>query len=134
MAKIVLLKDLNKERKSKYKQLPKEIHTNDRDKYWQKYYQTSQWKNLRALHRQEQPLCQCCLKYFDRVRAVEEVHHICKISNGANEYERMMLLTDPDNIVSLCKECHDNVHNGMYPEYMITIEEYYKRKEDKTEH
>lgn len=44
--------------------------------------------------------CQCCGKKHARL----EVHHIIYRSNGGSD--------DLENLITLCKDCHDAIHNG----------------------
>lgn len=48
-------------------------------------------------------MCQWCKRYGRRVQA-EHVHHI----KHADEYPELMY--NVDNLVSLCKECHNKAH------------------------
>lgn len=135
MPTILLQKDLKKQRKVLPcdKKEPKEIHSGRRklNNKWSRYYRNPLWKNERFNYIQEHPLCEICLKYFDKITPVQEVHHKTPFGNGNTEEEKIMLLTDPDNYASLCTEHHDAVHNGLYPEYMISLDDYYKNKEKK---
>ena len=74
-----------------------------------KYYNTKQWRNLRNRYINEHPFCEICAK---RGRAVgaEHVHHKSFILNGKNDDEIYALLTNEDNIMSVCRECHQKLH------------------------
>ena len=74
-----------------------------------KYYNTKQWKNLRNYYIRRNPLCEICLSK-GIVRPAEEVHHRHPFLLGGTDEERWQLLTDEDNLQSLCKKCHDEVH------------------------
>ena len=45
--------------------------------------------------------CQCCGKKHTRL----EVHHIIYRSNGGSD--------DLDNLITLCEDCHSNIHDGI---------------------
>lgn len=76
---------------------------------WGKYYHNKQWKKLREWQIVNFPLCHdCALNGISR--AAEHVHHIRAFSTGATEEEKLRLLLDPDNVVSLCQECHMKRH------------------------
>lgn len=94
---------------------------------WNKYYQQPIWKELRQWKRIEQPICERCLEQ-GIITPVEEVHHRCPISNGRTKEEREMLLSDKDNLVSLCSNCHKYVHAHNDKEYIWTLDKYYNRK------
>ena len=43
-------------------------------------------------------------------RQAEEVHHKRPFLSGQTEDERWQLLLNPNNLMSLCAECHDDLH------------------------
>ncbi len=59
----------------------------------------TQWKRVRIIKLQHEPLCEDCLERNKTVPAVE-VHHIIKIKTDSNERLNM------DNLKSLCEKCH----------------------------
>lgn len=62
-----------------------------------------QWKKLRALYISHHPVCEQCQKE-GRLTPVDEVHHIVPVNEGGrNEW---------DNLMSLCKSCHQKMHQG----------------------
>lgn len=79
---------------------------------WGKYYHNKQWKLLREWQITNYPLCHDCALNGRSVPA-EHVHHIIPFSSGTTETEKLQLLLDPDNIVSLCRECHDKRHGKL---------------------
>ena len=76
-----------------------------------KLYNTQAWKNLSMIYKQEQPLCECC-KIDGKTSSVEEVHHLIKFDDQEKEEVRSMLLLDKDNLISLCKDCHQKYHKN----------------------
>ena len=64
------------------------------------YYNTREWKDLRALKISEQPLCEHCLKENKFVEA-NVVDHIIPIYK-----ENINLFYDYSNLQSLCNNCH----------------------------
>jgi len=76
------------------------------------YYGTVMWKNLRNSYIKENPFCEYCLKEYNRVRLADEVHHIKEFLSGKTEEERMELLLDRDNLMSVCRDCHLEIHNA----------------------
>ena len=74
-----------------------------------KYYNSSIWKNLSYNHRIEQPLDELLL-LEDIISPTEDVHHIVPFSSGINELEKWWLLQCPDNIISVSKKTHVNIH------------------------
>ena len=76
---------------------------------YSKLYNSQQWKNLRNWYWRQHPLCEDCLLKGKTTPAVH-VHHIHEISKGHNEQEKWDILTDEDNLVSLCLDCHLRRH------------------------
>ena len=80
-----------------------------RDNKWQKYYGTKEWHNLRQTKLYEQPLCERRLLH-DRVRPATEVHHQKVFGSFPTEEERWYWFLNYDNLISLCHECHQYIH------------------------
>lgn len=126
MPKITLLRDVRRPKREHEHHTP--IQLNNRSKFWQTYYQSPLWKTTRLTYKTEHPICERCLTQ-GIVTPMTDVHHMCKIGNGRNARERWMLLSDKDNLVSLCEKCHHDIHKGLDNKYLISINEYYDRKE-----
>lgn len=77
----------------------------------QKIYQSTKWKELRLAKLMQQPLCELCLKE-DKVVLAVDVHHITSFMSTTDHLKRIYLAYNPDNLMSLCKECHQKVHNS----------------------
>ena len=75
-----------------------------------KIYQTMQWRKLRAAKLVETPLCEVCLQRGAVVEAVD-VHHRVSFMTTEDAVERYRLAYDYDNLQSLCKQCHQKIHN-----------------------
>lgn len=54
------------------------------------------WQRKSKRYRKQHPYCALC------GRSVEEVHHITPVCEGG--------ANDEDNLVGLCRECHNIVH------------------------
>ena len=67
---------------------------NKRNKTNNKFYQSSQWKKLRDIQLNDEPLCAICQSVG------EVVDHIEEISDGG-------CATCLDNLQTLCKICHN---------------------------
>ncbi len=85
-----------------------------RRKQRQDVYQTAQWRKLRRAHLMGYPLCQVCSGAGLTVMAID-VHHIRSFMD-AEGAERLTLAYDPANLLSLCRECHNAIHNGYMSE------------------
>lgn len=75
-----------------------------------KYYGSAAWKRLRATFYSEHPCCEECLKR-QKITPTEEIHHRKPFGQGATEQDRWTLLLSQDNLVALCRVCHDAIHN-----------------------
>lgn len=87
----------------------KEATTRHNNK-WSKYYHNKQWKLLREWYISSHPLCEVCL-FKGRSVPAEEVHHRIPFSQGETMEEKYELLLDPDNLQSVCRKCHMDIHN-----------------------
>ena len=78
-------------------------------------YNTSRWRNLVKAKKMMNPLCERCLarQEGERVKAVEEIHHIIPMSRAANELEILELGFDPSNLMSVCCQCHEELHKEL---------------------
>lgn len=77
----------------------------------QKIYQSTLWRKMRLQQFSEHPLCQIC-EAEGKVKAGEHVHHVRSFVNAPNLVERDRLAYDPDNLMTLCEECHGKIHSG----------------------
>lgn len=94
-----------KERK-KYKTNNK----SERRKLRQSMYNTPQWKSLTKWYKQHNPLCEMCAKK-GKTTPVEAVHHIeSPFIDGLTDEERWDRLLDIDNLMSVCVDCHLEIH------------------------
>lgn len=67
------------------------------------------YRRLRAAHLAAHPLCQRCLEQ-GIVTAAAEVHHISRVEGAGTPEGMRTRAFDPDNLLSLCEECHKAVH------------------------
>lgn len=73
----------------------------------QKAYQNTAWRKERDTYLHEHPLCEECLKN-GKITPAQDIHH--KKSPFKNGEINWNLLYDENNLMSLCKECHGNIH------------------------
>lgn len=71
------------------------------------------WRNLRNRQLKVRPLCEECKSKGIYTSAVE-VHHRIPVESVRGEQAMMKLAYDPDNLVSLCHECHIEVHKALH--------------------
>ena len=81
------------------------------------FYKSKAWQRCRyAAWSRDSGLCQDCLK-SGKVVAAEEVHHIVPLTpeNVLNPEVALNL----DNLVSLCRECHQARHGARARRYTV---------------
>ena len=61
-------------------------------------YDNPRWKKLRAIVKEDEPLCRYCLAKGLAVDT-KDIDHILSINNGGKAYDR-------DNLQGLCRPCH----------------------------
>ena len=125
MPKITLLRDVRRPKREHEHHTP--IQFNDRSKFWSTYYNSALWRTTRLEYKTKHPICERCL-HEGRVTPMTDVHHMCKFGQGRTASERWQLLTDMDNLVSLCSKCHHEVHTNKDRDYLLTLHEYYEYK------
>ena len=80
----------------------------DMRKLRQKAYQSKEWRALRDNWMKMHPLCEECL-LEGKVTPAEDVHHVrTPFKGGVKNYQ---LLLDENNLTSLCKKHHAEIHN-----------------------
>ena len=125
MPKITLLRDGRRPKREHEHHTP--IQFNDRSKFWSTYYNSALWRTTRLEYKTKHPICERCL-HEGRVTPMTDVHHMCRFGQGRTASERWQLLTDMDNLVSLCSKCHHEVHTNKDRDYLWTLHEYYEYK------
>ena len=76
-------------------------------------YNSKEWKELRAAKlRSTNGLCEECLKQGVNTEA-RCVHHVVPIETARTKDEMRRLSFNWDNLMSLCKPCHDRIHKEM---------------------
>lgn len=74
-------------------------------------YSSSKWKKLRAAKLMQNPLCEMCLEN-GIITAGVDIHHIISFVPIADQLRRNELAFNFDNLMTLCKECHQKIHNS----------------------
>ena len=78
-------------------------------------YKSTRWEKLRKLKLNHSPLCELCQKQGLITPAVL-VHHIKPIEDGGSMY-------DYDNLMSLCANCHNKIHESFKKKFEQTRED-----------
>lgn len=96
-----------------YKPQKKKTRKNDNyhDVERRKIYSSDRWLRLRAWKFACNPLCEMCLKE-NKIIPAEDIHHITSFMSTDDPAQRNFLAYDYDNLMSLCKQCHQAVHNS----------------------
>lgn len=69
---------------------------------------------LREAYITQHPMCEECLKRGIIDSVATEVHHRKPIGTGRSLSEKKKLAFDPDNLESLCHDCHVKIHQEMF--------------------
>ena len=78
-------------------------------KFAEKFYKSKTWQRTRAtIWSRDRGLCQDCLRKGLITPAVE-VHHIIELT--PTNIDRPEITLNPDNLISLCKDCHAKRHH-----------------------
>lgn len=75
-----------------------------------KVYNSSRWKKLRIAKLMKDPLCEMCLQKGITTPGID-VHHIISFLSTDDPIKRVELAFDYDNLMSICKQCHQKEHN-----------------------
>lgn len=98
--------EINKPKRKKYKT----NNNSERRKLRQSMYNSKMWKSLSKWYRGQHPLCEMCTKKGLTTPA-EAVHHInSPFKDELSEDEKWDLLLDIDNLMSVCVDCHLEIH------------------------
>lgn len=80
-----------------------------RDKTYTKLMSSVAWRITRNRHMARYPLCERC-NTQGRTTAATVVHHRIPIETGRSEAEKERLAYEPGNLMSLCGQCHRDIH------------------------
>lgn len=76
-------------------------------------YSTTRWRNLVKVKRMISPLCQKCLAE-GRTTATQEIHHVIPLKACGGDINYLLQLAfDYENLMSLCCNCHEEIHAEM---------------------
>ena len=109
---------INLGKKPKKKEYKRNDNNNDPNrKIRQSFYSSDDWQKLRLAKLYEEPLCEVCkvkgkVERKEILTLAEEVHHLRSFMTGQTYNERAMLFHDFNNLVSICRKCHNEIHNG----------------------
>lgn len=103
-----------KKKKENYKKNEKDDYNR---KIRQSIYQSETWKQLRMSKLYEDPLCEVCklrglVQKKEILTLAVEVHHLISFTQGRTINEREALGFDYNNLISICRKCHCDIHTG----------------------
>ena len=84
---------------------------NSYDNERRKIYNSERWRRLRAWKFANTPLCESCQKE-GKITPAEDIHHIVSFMSVEDQQRRITLAYDYDNLMSLCKQHHQKIHNA----------------------
>ena len=85
--------------------------TSDSKKLHQKLYHNTKWRKLRDLYFMSHPLCESCLEKGITKAGVDVHHKVSPFYGQMSEQQRITLLLDWNNLITLCRDCHNAIHN-----------------------
>ena len=103
----------------KKKRLPWRCRTPQQAKDKAAIYNSREWRELRTLKLRTTPLCERCRELGIKagvpggyIRAASCVHHIIPIESARtpDEMRRLALHCGLDGLMSLCRQCHAEIH------------------------
>lgn len=84
----------------------------ERKQQRQRMYQRTEWQKLRVAYLQKHPICEKCEKE-GKTTSAEHVHHIKSFMLENEEMKQLDLLQNWNNLMALCHQCHNKIHNDM---------------------
>jgi len=90
---------------------PKQKTKSDNSKDRHKIYDTLKWRKLRLSKLIDSPLCEMCLAK-DIITVGVDIHHIISFLSTDDLNKRSDLAFDYNNLQTVCKNCHQKIHNG----------------------
>ncbi len=84
-------------------------YTKKREKR-QNIYNTTTWREMRLAKLMRSPLCEIC-ELEGKTTLAEDVHHALSFLD-VPEDEMLRVAYDADNLISVCRKCHNRCHNG----------------------
>ncbi|OAV64550.1 HNH endonuclease [Bacteroidales bacterium Barb6] len=85
---------------------------NQYDSERRRIYNSERWRSLRLRKFAANPLCEVCEEKGLTVPA-EDIHHIKSFMGTDDRVTRNQLAYDMENLMSLCKRCHQIEHNKL---------------------
>ena len=84
-------------------------------------YTDKRWKKLRNWYITEHPLCENHLTQ-NILRPATCVHHKRFISSGLTKHDMEVIMLNPENLMSLCQNCHKQFHDIANKEHLTYMD------------
>lgn len=91
-------------------------------KIYRELINTTRWRKLRASKLSAQPLCERCQE-AGYVTAASEVHHRRPVEWVKGWQAQSQRMFDMTNLMSLCHQCHVEIHKELRSHNRLTIKE-----------
>ncbi|MFV0587387.1 HNH endonuclease signature motif containing protein [Bacteroides reticulotermitis] len=92
-----------------------------------KLINSTRWRDLRKKKLMSSPVCECCNKE-GRSTPATEVHHITPVESVATDYQMKSLMFSFVNLMSICHECHVEIHRQMFSHTKESVQANNKRR------
>ena len=118
---------------TKPKRLPWRCRTPQQAKDKAAIYNSREWRELRTLKLRTTPLCERCRELGIKagvpggyIRAASCVHHIIPIESARtpDEMRRLALHCGLDGLMSLCRQCHAEIHRQIGSNRRDTVQQH----------
>lgn len=73
-------------------------------------YTSTIWKKLKKSQQINHPMCEIC-QMEGKIKLQEHIHHIISFLDVPDE-EMLKYAYDSNNLMSVCADCHNRLHNG----------------------
>lgn len=94
------------------KRLEKKKGESERRKERRKYYNNTYYQRIREYYMRCHPWCERCLKEGKYSPASDCHHVVSPFQWELSDERKYALLTDANNFIALCRECHNAIHQA----------------------
>lgn len=98
-----------------------------RDPRYIKMINSKRWKDLRLKKLQANPLCEECQRK-NKITLASEIHHIKEVESAITYEGMSLLMFDYSNLMSVCHECHVEIHREAFSHTKEKVQENNKRQ------
>lgn len=84
----------------------------NKGKQYREHITSPRWRRLRKTKLTQQPMCEVC-ESKDIYRFATEVHHKTPVESVALSRDQELLMFNIDNLMSVCHECHVELHKTL---------------------